>query len=71
MESNSDDALITLAADIVAAHVSNNSVAINDLPLLIANVHGALSQHWATVPKLAKLLRNRRCQCELRSNPTT
>ena len=35
--------LITLTADIVAAHVSNNSVAVNDLPHLIANVHGALS----------------------------
>lgn len=35
--------LITLTADIVAAHVSNNSVAVSDLPMLIANVHGALS----------------------------
>jgi predicted transcriptional regulator len=42
-ESN-DDTLITLTADIVAAHVSNNSVAVNDLPQLIQNVHGALSQ---------------------------
>ena len=32
----------TLTADIVAAHVSNNSVAVNDLPNLIQNVHGAL-----------------------------
>ena len=40
---NSDDTLITLTADIVAAHVSNNSVAVNDLPQLIQNVHGALS----------------------------
>ena len=39
-----DDTLITLTADIVAAHVSNNSVAVNDLPQLISNVHGALSQ---------------------------
>jgi predicted transcriptional regulator len=38
-----DDTLITLTADIVAAHVSNNSVAVNDLPTLIQNVHGALS----------------------------
>ena len=37
------DTLITLTADIVAAHVSNNSVAVNDLPNLIQNVHGALS----------------------------
>jgi len=38
-----DDTLITLTADIVAAHVSNNSVAVNDLPQLITNVHGALA----------------------------
>src|SRR3546814_8071234 len=35
--------LVTLTADIVAAHVSNNSVAISDLSLLIGNVHAALS----------------------------
>jgi predicted transcriptional regulator len=40
---NSDDTLLTLTADIVAAHVSNNSVAVNDLPNLIQNVHGALA----------------------------
>lgn len=34
---------ITLTADIVAAHVSNNSVAVSDLPALIANVHNALA----------------------------
>lgn len=37
------ETLITLTADIVAAHVSNNSVAVSDLPLLIANVHNALT----------------------------
>ena len=37
------ETLITLTADIVSAHVSNNSVAVNDLPTLIQNVHGALS----------------------------
>ena len=37
------DTLLTLTADIVAAHVSNNSVAVNDLPNLISNVHGALT----------------------------
>jgi predicted transcriptional regulator len=36
------DTLLTLTADIVAAHVSNNSVAVNDLPNLIQNVHSAL-----------------------------
>ena len=39
----SEDTLLTLTADIVAAHVSNNSVAVNDLPNLIQNVHQALS----------------------------
>jgi predicted transcriptional regulator len=38
-----ENALLTLTADIVAAHVSNNSVAVNDLPNLIQNVHTALS----------------------------
>jgi predicted transcriptional regulator len=37
------ETLITLTADIVAAHVSNNSVAVSDLPHLISNVHGALA----------------------------
>jgi predicted transcriptional regulator len=36
------ETFITLTADIVAAHVSNNSVAVSDIPTLIANVHGAL-----------------------------
>jgi predicted transcriptional regulator len=35
--------LISLTADIVSAHVSNNSVAVNDLPQLIQNVHAALA----------------------------
>jgi predicted transcriptional regulator len=39
---NAEDTLLTLTADIVAAHVSNNSVAVNDLPNLIQNVHSAL-----------------------------
>jgi len=35
--------LVTLTADIVAAHVSNNSVAVSDMGLLIGNVHSAIS----------------------------
>jgi len=38
-----NESLITLTADIVAAHVSNNSVAVSDLPLIIQNVHNALA----------------------------
>jgi predicted transcriptional regulator len=37
------ETLVTLTADIVAAHVSNNSVAVSDLPVLISNVHTALT----------------------------
>lgn len=37
------ETLVTLTADIVAAHVSNNSVTISDLPLIIQNVHSALA----------------------------
>lgn len=40
--------LVTLTADIVAAHVSNNSVALSDMGLLIGNVHNALSGLSAT-----------------------
>lgn len=36
------EALLTLTADIVAAHVSNNPVAVGDLPRLIGEVHAAL-----------------------------
>src|SRR3546814_3123154 len=45
--------LLTLTADIVAAHVGNNSVAISDLSLLINNVHAALSglSHPAEKPE--------------------
>ncbi len=39
----SSELLITLTADIVAAHVSNNSVAVSDMPLLIGNVHESLT----------------------------
>ena len=40
--------LITLTADIVAAHVSNNSVAVSDVSTLIGNVHAALAGLSAT-----------------------
>ena len=39
-----DQALVTLTADIVVAHVSNNHVAQAELPQLITAVHGALSR---------------------------
>jgi predicted transcriptional regulator len=42
--------LIGITADVVAAHVSNNSVAVGDLPTLIANVHAALAGLGAPAP---------------------
>lgn len=42
-QADATEMLVTLTADIVAAHVSNNSVAISDLAILINNVHTALS----------------------------
>ena len=50
MENEDTDMLLMLTADIVAAHVSNNSVAVNDLPNLIANVHGALAHLTSQSP---------------------
>ena len=43
MQLDDSETLVTLTADIVAAHVSNNSVAISDIPLVIRSVHEALS----------------------------
>ncbi|MCA0904319.1 MucR family transcriptional regulator [Qipengyuania aquimaris] len=42
-ETDMSETLITLTSDIVAAHVSNNSVAVDDVPTLISNVYAALS----------------------------
>ena len=39
---NNED-LITLTADIVSSHVSNNNVAISDMPILVQRVHEALA----------------------------
>jgi predicted transcriptional regulator len=43
MEIAMKETLITLTSDIVAAHVSNNDVAVTDLPGLITNVYAALA----------------------------
>ena len=45
---NGAELLIELTAEIVAAYVSNNSVAANDLPSVISQVHAALG--GATMP---------------------
>jgi predicted transcriptional regulator len=58
------ETLITLTSDIVAAHVSNNDVAVADLPGLITNVYNALANLGETVvveeakPQPAVAIRN-------------
>ncbi len=42
-EQITDKEMLSLTAEIVAAHVGNNSVPVNELPQLIADVHRALS----------------------------
>ena len=43
IENDMSETLITLTSDIVAAHVANNSVSVDDLPNLISSVYGALA----------------------------
>ncbi|MCT2558304.1 MucR family transcriptional regulator [Tsuneonella sp. YG55] len=43
IDTDMSETLITLTSDIVAAHVSNNNVAVEDVPALITTVYGALS----------------------------
>ena len=43
IDNDMTETLITLTSDIVAAHVTNNSVGVDELPALISNVYGALS----------------------------
>jgi predicted transcriptional regulator len=50
-----NETLVTLTSDIVAAHVSNNSVSVSDLPSLITNVYSALSGLGQTTPAPEKL----------------
>jgi predicted transcriptional regulator len=44
---------IELAADIVSAYVSNNSVAAGDLPALIGDVHSALKRVTSGAPAIS------------------
>lgn len=50
-----NEMLITLTSDIVAAHVSNNSVAVDDVAGLIGNVYTALAGLGQTVVSEEKL----------------
>ncbi|KQM20607.1 MucR family transcriptional regulator [Novosphingobium sp. Leaf2] len=42
IQNDMNETLITLTSDIVAAHVSNNNVAVEDISTLISNVYAAL-----------------------------
>lgn len=44
---------VELAADIVSAYVSNNSVATNELPALIGEIHSALVRIGTGAPEVA------------------
>ncbi len=50
IQSDMNETLITLASDIVSAHVSNNNVAVEDLPTLITNVYSALAGLGTVAP---------------------
>ena len=65
-----EDTLLTLTADIVAAHVSNNSVAVNDLPNLIQNVHGGSQRNFGVIVRARSRSRSRRFRSARRSSPT-
>ena len=45
-----NETLITLTSDIVAAHVSNNDVPVDQLSVLISSVYGALAGLGAPAP---------------------
>lgn len=47
-----NDDLVTLTSDIAAAFVSNNSVVISDVPLLIAKIHTSLQGLGAQEPEV-------------------
>ncbi len=62
---DSSDLLIELTAEIVAAYVSNNSVAANDLPNVISQVHAALG---GTVAPAEEVLEKQKPAVTVRSS---
>ena len=49
---NTDDNLLTLTADIVAAHVGHNNVSTNDVGGLVRSVHAALAALGKAEPEI-------------------
>ena len=54
IKDNGAELLIELTAEIVAAYVSNNSVAANDLPNVISQVYAALGGTTMSVEEVAE-----------------
>jgi predicted transcriptional regulator len=55
-QADMNETLITLTSDIVAAHVSNNSVGVDELGTLIGNVYSALAGLGQATPVAEKAL---------------
>ena len=51
-----NEALITLTADVVSAHVSNNTLGSDDLPRLISSVYGAFASLGAVPEVMEEVL---------------
>jgi predicted transcriptional regulator len=54
-EEDRSNTLITLTADIVTAHVSNNSLSAQEVPALISSIYGALAGLGTASPPEEKL----------------
>ena len=50
IESDTSEMLITLTSDIVAAHVSNNTISVEEVSTLISTVYGALAGLGGSAP---------------------
>lgn len=50
IETDMSEMLITLTSDIVAAHVSNNTISVQEVPTLISTVYEALSNLGGSAP---------------------
>jgi predicted transcriptional regulator len=51
IETDMAEMLITLTSDIVAAHVSNNTISVSEVPTLISTVYGALAGLGSSAPE--------------------
>jgi predicted transcriptional regulator len=51
IETDMSEMLITLTSDIVAAHVSNNTISVEQVPTLISTVYGALAGLGGSAPE--------------------